>query len=205
MSFRLQSYDEGMCVCMIIHEDLAVEAFETLEACSKVSRLKVDEKKFVKWCNTVNRWNSLPYGKIFDNEEEYSDYVIPSKLKDIINPNWISLTGSSTEKNFAYSDSDYKTTYKEILSVTEFNRVTNAINGAMKWEQTTTNVQALRNTQMTIADAAKRDTLDGKVKDSETSFVPLNTSANSFFEDEAYTKKADNMFITWLTDTLGSN
>ena len=189
---------------MIIHEELAREAYEVLESASKVSKLKVTPEKFVKWCNTINRWNVLPYGKVFDSEEEYSDYVIPTKLKGMIDPNWISLTGISTEKNFAKFDADYKSKYA-IMSVSDFNKVTNAINGAMKWEQSRTEIQPLRNSKMTLADAAKRDMVDGKVLNTTESFIPLDTNAISFYEDEAYCKNADAMFIKWFTDTIGSN
>ena len=189
---------------MIIHEELAREAYQVLESASKVSKLKVTPEKFVKWCNTINRWNVLPYGKVFDSEEEYRDYVIPTKLKDMIEPNWISLTGLSTEKNFAKSDANYKSKFA-IMSVSEFNKVSNAINGAMKWEQSKTEIQPLRNSKMTLADAAKRDMVDGKVRNLTESFIPIDTDAPSFYEDEEYTKKADAMFIKWFDDTIGSN
>lgn len=190
---------------MRINDNLLTKTYTILSEARRVSKLSVTEAKFKDVCHTINVINGLSYGKAIVGEYLLEDYEIPSKFAELIVPCRIKFSSDETALDFKsskYADSSLLVGGK-VLSPTEFKLAWMAILGALKSNDTFTNVKAHR------ADKILSDMTVQMVKEDNSLcrdvgvYVPVLVTQN-FYVDQVYNVSIEDMFEKWFLNQVAT-
>lgn len=181
--------------------------YQTLEDLRKVNKLGFSQEDIYKLGHTINQINALKPGKAILGDELLSEYSIPDKWKELIQPSEIKFSSDMLAKDLK-DRASYEgalvvkdKVYDECLTSHEWKKLWHVILGSYKGETNDTPIKDLRVTK-TLSEVGKHTITAGQKSCIDDGLYIPYTITTQTYEDAAYTVTLTKMYEKWLDNII---